>query len=45
MLWRSDLNDVTASQDQAEPRASRRAFLLAGTALATQAWNDARCAG
>jgi transcriptional regulator with XRE-family HTH domain len=31
MLWRSDLNDVTASQDQAEPGASRRAFLLAGT--------------
>jgi tetratricopeptide (TPR) repeat protein len=41
MLWRSDLNDVTASQDQAEPGASRRAFLLAGTALAAHAWHDA----
>jgi hypothetical protein len=41
LLWQSDLHGVTASQDQAEPGASRRAFLLAGTALAASAWNDA----
>jgi transcriptional regulator with XRE-family HTH domain len=41
LLWQSDLNDVTASRDPAEPGASRRTFLLAGTALAAHAWNDA----
>jgi transcriptional regulator with XRE-family HTH domain len=41
LLWQSDLNDVMALRDQAEPGASRRTFLLAGTALAAQAWNTA----
>jgi len=41
LLWQSDLNDVTALRDQAEPGASRRAFLVAGTALAAHAWDNA----
>ena len=41
VLWQSDLSDLTAQRDQTEPSTSRRAVLLAGTALAAQAWNDA----
>jgi len=41
LLWQSDLNDVMALRDQVEPGASRRAFLLAGTALAAHAWDNA----
>jgi transcriptional regulator with XRE-family HTH domain len=41
LLWQSDLHDATAQRDQGGSGASRRAFLLAGTALAASAWNDA----
>jgi transcriptional regulator with XRE-family HTH domain len=41
MLWQSDLSDATILRDRGEPGASRRALLLAGTALAASAWNDA----
>jgi transcriptional regulator with XRE-family HTH domain len=39
LLWRSDLADVGRDQTAAGP--SRRAVLLAGTALVAEAWNDA----
>ena len=41
LLWRSDLADAGAQQDRMSAGASRRAVLLAGAALVTQAWNDA----
>jgi transcriptional regulator with XRE-family HTH domain len=40
-LWQSDLSDMTALREQSEPRTCRRAALLAGTALAANAWGDA----
>jgi hypothetical protein len=40
-LWQSDLADISAPPAARMPRASRRTVLLAATALAAGAWNDA----